>query len=456
MAEAVSDLANQVPLQMYEVGLVKFGDFKLRSGARSPVYFDLRMLVSNPGLSSSVLKLYAQQMKDAGIECDLVCGVAYTGIPLATVFSIQENIPMLYKRKEAKDYGTKKLVEGVYEKGQRVVLIDDVITTGGSLLETAEELERLGLVVAGMQVLIDRRPLDKRTSVLAGKYPLMCVFTMEAIFNSLSSQGVTIPPSLLPPPSFDARAALKGVHPKTAALMKLIAEKQTNLCLSADVTTSQELLTLADSVGPEICVLKTHIDMVDDFTPDVVSQLKALASKHNFMLFEDRKLADIGNTVQHQLCGGVYKIASWADFVTVHVVGGPGVFQAAAAANVECGLLALTQMSSAGNLMDDTYMSSATKLAMDFQDKGVVAGAVCQTKAAYLGPQFIHMTPGVNLDTSVDSLDQQYNTPQDLIVNGVADVLIVGRGIVKAPSPLAAAQQYRTAGWAAYTQKASL
>lgn len=237
-------------------------------------------------------------------------------------------------------------------------------------------------------------------------------------------------------------------------LLQLMDEKQTNLALSADVTTSAELLKLADSIGPEICVLKTHIDIIDDFTPALTTQLHELADKHNFMIFEDRKFADIGNTVQHQYAGGVYKIVEWADMVNAHSLPGPGIIEGLAKATLhrERGLILLAEMSSEGHLMNVDYMHATLKMAKDHPD--FVMGFITQ-HALSDSPQWINMTPGIKLIPGTDALGQQYNTPESAIIENGTDVIIVGRGIIKADDPVAEAKKYRERGWNAYKRRLS-
>lgn len=130
-------------------------------------------------------------------------------------------------------------------------------------------------------------------------------------------------PSFVTPFAERAEAA---VHPLTAYLYRLMVAKSSNLCLSADVSTARELLLLADRVGPSIVVLKTHYDLVAgwDYNPQTGTgaQLAALARKHGFLLFEDRKFADIGKTLQQQYTAGTARIIDWAHIVTVNMDAG--------------------------------------------------------------------------------------------------------------------------------------
>lgn len=127
------------------------------------------------------------------------------------------------------------------------------------------------------------------------------------------------------PQTFEARASLPATHPLTAYLCELISSKRTNLCVSADVHSTTALLKLAEEVGDYICVLKTHADSIDDFGERTIRGLKELSRRKKFLIFEDRKFADIGNTVAAQYARGPLRIADWAHIVNAHVISGPAI-----------------------------------------------------------------------------------------------------------------------------------
>ena len=101
--------------------------------------------------------------------------------------------------------------------------------------------------------------------------------------------------------------------------------KSSNLAVSVDVVVPEKLIVLVEQVAEHICVLKTHMDIVENFTPELTIKLRQLADEHNFLIFEDRKFADIGNTVLHQVRDGVYRITQWADIINAHALPGEGI-----------------------------------------------------------------------------------------------------------------------------------
>jgi uridine monophosphate synthetase len=133
---------------------VRFGQFKLKSGIISPIYLDLRRLVTHPPILRRVAQAYATKLKE--LNFDRLAGIPYAALPIATAIALEVNRPLIYPRREAKDYGTKALIEGDYAAGETIVVIDDLATTGGSKIEAIQKLEEAGLKVSDIVVLIDR------------------------------------------------------------------------------------------------------------------------------------------------------------------------------------------------------------------------------------------------------------------------------------------------------------
>lgn len=247
---------------------------------------------------------------------------------------------------------------------------------------------------------------------------------------------------------FKQRAEV-AVHPKSKALFECMLRKKSNLALSADLTSMDAIIQLVEKIGNEICLLKTHIDILEDFSIDSAEALMSLADEFDFLIFEDRKFADIGNTVKQQFQGGMYKIAHWADMVNAHILPGPSIIDGLKAGRVcdDTGLLLLAQMSSKDNLLTDAYAKQAVEWAEANPD--FVMGFIAQEKMSD-NPGLITMTPGVKLSNDVDALGQQYNTPQYAIIEKGSDIVIVGRGIYGEADPASAAREYREAAWQAY------
>ena len=440
-------------LECYKLGIIKFGRFTLKSGIESPFYVDLRPLASDPKILKKLANYLLEMLPLDNF--DIICGVPYAALPMATAMSLESYIPLIIKRKEAKSYGTKKLIEGIYEKGQNCLLVEDVITSGKSLVETIDEVENEGIKVSDIVVVLDRQQGGKEKLEAKG-YTVHSLFNISEVVEILRAVNYIDDEEVARIQDFvngnhvvfEEKKRLSyeqklevAEHSFAKKILEIAIAKKSNLIASADFITTKELLDFADFVGPHIVALKTHIDILNDFDADeTILPLKDLATKHNFLLMEDRKFADIGNTQELQFSYGTYKISNWADLVTSHVIGG--------SKSLDCfmnvGVVAILGMSSQGTLTDSHYREEALKV---IENHPSIMGCVAQNEVS---DQLLLFTPGVNLGTSGDDKGQQYNSPEHVIRNYGTDFIIVGRGIYKADEPEQEALRYKNEGWKAY------
>lgn len=170
---------------LYQIGCIQFGEFLLKSGQTSTVYMNLRKIISYPDVMRMVATAMWEEIRKNGSPFNLVCGVPYTALPIATCLSLTHNVPMIMRRKEKKDYGTKQSIEGEFQPNQTCLVIEDVITTGGSILETTQDLEAAGLKIHDVIALIDREQGGKAN--LSRKYKAHTILTLSEILKSLLS-----------------------------------------------------------------------------------------------------------------------------------------------------------------------------------------------------------------------------------------------------------------------------
>jgi uridine monophosphate synthetase len=176
--------------RLHDAGCVKFGQFTLKSGLQSPIYLDLRQLISDPALLAQVAAAYVDLL--SGLAFDRLAALPYAALPIGAAVSLHGSWPMIYPRREAKSYGTGAEIEGVFVPGETAVVVDDLATTGGSKFEAIEKLSAAGLRVRDVVVLIDRGS-GAREALQAAGYRLHAVMTLAQMLDHWERTGRVSP-----------------------------------------------------------------------------------------------------------------------------------------------------------------------------------------------------------------------------------------------------------------------
>ncbi|MGD8403811.1 MAG: orotate phosphoribosyltransferase [Anaerolineales bacterium] len=188
MSQLDNHLANLAD-ELLSADCIKFGEFTLKSGLKSPIYIDLRQIITYPKLLERVGAAYLPLLEK--LQFDRIAGLPYAAIPIATAISLAGNYPMIYPRKEVKAYGTKAEIEGEYQAGETVVVVDDLATTGGSKFEAIEKLTSADLIVKDVVVLVDRQSGAKESLAEAG-YAMHSVLTIREILDHWERTGMVV------------------------------------------------------------------------------------------------------------------------------------------------------------------------------------------------------------------------------------------------------------------------
>jgi orotate phosphoribosyltransferase len=179
---------------LWKLGAIEFGDFTLgRTAVHSPVYVNLRLLISKPTalqraarVIRSELETLQRMLNPQVAPFDLVAGVPFGGLHLATAFSLTAKVPLIYVHPHRRPKS--KQIEGRYEAGQTALIIDDLITGGRSILDTAGSLAKAGLRVKDAVVLVDRQQ-GGRQRLRAQGINLISILTLEVMVNYIMSSG---------------------------------------------------------------------------------------------------------------------------------------------------------------------------------------------------------------------------------------------------------------------------
>ena len=364
--------------ELLDTECIKYGSFLLKSGELSKYYFDMKMLVSYPKL----LKKIGDEMYNLmSNECTLLCGVLLGGLPICSYISTKYEIPMIMVRDEIKSYGTNKQIEGLYNKNDKCIIIEDVVTTGGSVNKIIDILKDKVNII-GVIVILNRQECVKC------EYPIKSVINKTDIIRTKLNQ--------------------------------LIKTKNSRLCFSADIDDKDKLIEILDKIGKNIIICKIHYDFYDDKDETLKKNIIEMSIKHDFLILEDRKFVDISYTVSKQY----KKFSKWVDMITVMSDVDNKVIE-----NLSGVLLV-------ANMSNKSYNNTEKAVELSEKNADRIIGFITQYKI--LKENMFNMTPGINIDTNqID--DQCYRD----LNNIDTDIIIVGRGIYNSSDYVKASELYK-------------
>ena len=192
--DADKDPLAELIVDLFDIGCLLFGEYVQASGAVFNYYIDLRQIISDPNLFHRVLHSYSGLLEQ--LQFDRIAGIPYGSLPTATGLSLSMHKPLIYPRKEVKAHGARRLIEGDFNEGDQVVVVDDILITGGSVLEGIAKLESSGLVVKDVVVFIDhggQRDRRARERLENLGYRVHAVLDIERITQALLAAGRLTP-----------------------------------------------------------------------------------------------------------------------------------------------------------------------------------------------------------------------------------------------------------------------
>lgn len=380
---------------------IRIGDFTLKSGVKSKYYFNMKQLIAAP----SLIKVIGDRLYSQLGDFDIICGIPYGGLPIATYISVQYNKPLIYIRDKVKDYGMQSLIEGKYCKTDKCVILDDVMTTGNSLVDAIYTLrDKVNIVKTAV--------IFNRQQVLSPA--VQCILSDFTPVSLLNKTDVV-----------------------KFRLSDIQYRKQSKICFSADMDDIEQLTIMLNEIGPKLVICKIHFDAIPTADRETFQNMITQASiRHDFLIMEDRKFNDISHIVQKQY----HSVEHWVDLVTVHALVSQDVIRSLSGAMIVCSM--------SNNSYD--FARQATNLAITNEEH--VVGFITQRRIimhdeveiATLSPpppnkykRFVCMTPGIHSSTRCAN-DQRYKTIHDVDT----DIYIIGRGIYLANNPTEAIQQF--------------
>ncbi len=469
---------NTILVEFYKKKILEIGDFNLKSGINSPYYFDFRKIYAYPEICETLCKFIYRKYEGHLEKADRIAGVPLGAIPLATHISKLAKKPLIIPRNNIKTYGNKKEIEGIMEVGDEVILFEDTITTGKSLLATIKLIEKNGGQVELIIIVFNREEggvemleaLGYKVKILYNVVDVIDKLFEDRIIDDYLNEKITNYVALKKNELIKTISKMEKRedegpqedtdpifnHPLRVATLKLAIDKQTIICLSLDCTTWAECKDIIRKCGKYILMVRTRVELYSDIDDiaDFAKEIMQLADEYKFLIFEDAKYGDGTNICWLKMTKGKFRPNDWATFVSIHGLTSASVLQyykdkynESQTYKPRLNFCLVMQTNNLNSLSNSEYTAKCMEIARSYNE--YVPFVMCNACMNLGG--VIKITDGVYDVIDNINLDLEggckYKSIEQAIIDENNHIVIVADGILNAPDVEEAAAKYARISW---------
>lgn len=459
---------NQLLSKLYNAGLFTLEQTVLKSGKKSPYYCDFRSLVSQPELYQEVIDFCVDRIQKLNLTYQHLACVPIGSLPFTTSIANTLNCSFVIPRSETKSYGKKCSVEGNLNLNDTVVVIEDVVTTGNSVLDAVETLKNSGAIVEHIVVLFDREeeaePMIKNKNIqfhsLLNLNDFIKYLESNQITDNLHLEQLKFHQEKYKKIQLevygknetdvklqdrkdklnnDYKSLLSSAFNKN--LLTIIKEKKTSLCLSLDVATWNIGKHILEKCAPFICMVKLHLDLIQDWNSTATTELIAMSKKHHFLIMEDCKLDDTPPIIEKKVYGGHYKYGNWVDAITMNCLNFSANHEIVCRSGLQkrdkssvLTVIPVGQYNVSSSLVNKELSHRFLEQLNSQKDERFKCNTVIQQTLFKTENQFLRMTPGVvEKEDDLIFLENKlkYRTIEDAMLKDRNHIVIIGSNILE-------------------------
>lgn len=459
---------NQLLSKLFEAGVFTLDSIVLKSGKKSPYYCDFRKLVSQPELYKDVIEFCVDRINKLGLEYKHFACVPIGSLPYTTSIANNMNKSFVIPRTETKKYGNKCSIEGNLQVGDEVVVIEDVVTTGASVLETVNTLKNSGAVVNHIICLFDREeegePMIKNKDInfhsLLNLNDFIKFLEINQLTDNLHLEQLKfhlekykkIQLELYENNNTDLKGQARKEKlnqdykllvssPFNRKLLNIINEKHTSLCLSLDVNSWKLGKTILEKCAPYICMVKLHLDLIKDWNSESTDEILKLAETHKFLILEDCKLDDTPVIIERKVYDGTHQFGNWVDAITINTLNFKANNEILSRSNrkkrdnkQDLVVIPVGQYNVIDSLVDKNYSQNLLNILNNEKDDRFRCHTIIQQTLYKTENYLLRMTPGVvevEDDLKFLGTNLKYRTIEDAMLRDRNHVVIIGSNILE-------------------------